>query len=121
MLLNFKRGLPHCYMLMVLDYNSKLRDSHDIDAIISAEMPDERKDPQLYQTIISCMIHDPCGIHNPKSVCMEKSVCSKGYPKMFNSETKFSVNGYPEYRQCNDGCKALKHGIVMDNRYVHIA
>ena len=60
-----------------------------------------------------------CGIHNPKSVCMENGVHSKGYPKKFNSETKLSVNGYPEYRRCNDGCKVLKHGIVMDNRYAH--
>ena len=86
-------------MLIVLDHNSKLRDNHDIDAIISVEIPDEIKDPRLYQTIISCMMHGLCGIHNPKSVCRENGVCSKGYPKKFNSETKLSVNGYPEYRQ----------------------
>ena len=34
-----KRGLPHCHMLIVLDHHSKLRDKHDIDSIISAEMP----------------------------------------------------------------------------------
>ena len=32
-----KRGLPQCHMLTVLEH-SKLRDSHDIDAIISTEI-----------------------------------------------------------------------------------
>ena len=62
-----KRGLPHCHMLIVLDQHSKLRDRHDIDNIISAEILDEKKQPQLYQIIKSCMIHGPCGIHNPQS------------------------------------------------------
>ena len=94
-----KRGLPHCHMLIVLDQHSKLRDRHDIDNIISAEILDEKKQPQLYQIIRSCMIHGPCGIHNPQSVYMENGVCTKGYPKEFNDETKLSINGYPQY-QC---------------------
>ena len=36
-----KRGLPHCHMLIVLNQLSKLRDSHNIDNIISAEIPNE--------------------------------------------------------------------------------
>ena len=92
-----KRGLPHCHMLIVLDHYSKLRGSHDIDSTICAEIPEETKDPQLYQIIKSCMIHGPCGIHNPTCVCMKDGVCSKGYPKNFNNETKLSINDYPEY------------------------
>ena len=92
-----KRGLPHCHMLIVLDQHSKLRDRHDIDSIISAEIPDEKKQLLLYQIVKSYMIHGPCGIHNPQSVCMENGVCTKDYPKEFNDETKLSINGYPQY------------------------
>ena len=71
-------------MLIVLDYHSKLRDRHDIDSIISAKIPNEKKQSQLYQIIKLCMIHGPCGIHNPQSDCMDNGVCTKGYPKEFN-------------------------------------
>ena len=84
-------------MLMVLDQHSKLRDRHDIDNIISAEIPDERKQPQLYQIIKSSMIHGLCSIHNPQAVCMDNGVCMKGYPKEFNDETTLSINGYLQY------------------------
>ena len=114
-----KRGLPHCHMLIVLNQHSKLRDSHDIDNIISAEIPNEIKDPQLYEIIKLCMIHGPCGIHNQQSVCMENCVCTKGYPKEFNNETKLSVNGYPQYQRRNNGRTVVKHGVQMDNRYVY--
>ena len=65
--------------------------------IKSVEIPDEEKQPQLYQIVKSCMIHGPCGIHNPQSVCMENGTCTKGYPGEFNDETKLSFNGYFQY------------------------
>ena len=111
-----KRGLPHCHMLIVLEQDSKLRDSHDVDEIISAEIPDEKNDTQLYQIITSCMIHGTCGIHHPQSASMQNGVCTKEYPKEFNNETKLSVNGYPQYRRRNNGYTIVKHGIQMDNR-----
>ena len=63
------------------------------------EIPDEEKQPQLYQIIKSYnMIHGPCGIHNPQSACMKNGMCTKGYPKEFNDETKLlSFNGYSQY------------------------
>lgn len=39
-----KRGLPHCHMLIILRGEDKLRDRHDIDRLISAEIPDEEED-----------------------------------------------------------------------------
>ena len=56
-----KRGLPHCHMLIILRDKDKLRDSNDIDRIISAEIPDQNEDPELFEIVKSCMIHGPCG------------------------------------------------------------
>ena len=114
-----KGGLPHCHMLIILDQSSKLRDCHDIDNIISAEIPDETKDPQLHQIIKSCMMHGPCGIHNPQSVCMENGVCTKNFPKEFSSDTVLSVNGYPQYRHRSNGRSVLIRGVHLHNRYIY--
>uniref|UniRef100_A0A0L8HU10 Helitron helicase-like domain-containing protein n=1 Tax=Octopus bimaculoides TaxID=37653 RepID=A0A0L8HU10_OCTBM len=71
-----KRGLPHCYMLVVLRNEDKLRNSVDIDRIVTAEIPDANDDPVL---------------HDLK------------FPKNYRDETLLSLNGYPEYRRRNTG------------------
>ena len=113
-----KRGLPHCHMLIVLEADSKLRDEHDIDSIISAEIPDPDADPDLYDIIKTCMIHGPCGQLNPKCVCMVDGICTKNYPKEFHEETSLSVDGYPQYRRRDDGRTIQIGQVQVDNRYV---
>jgi hypothetical protein len=46
-----KRGLPHFHGLFILKKNSKIRNRHDIDKIIKAEIPDEASNPRLYNII----------------------------------------------------------------------
>ena len=108
-----KRGLPHCHMLIILRDEDKLRDSNDIDRIISAEIPDKNEDPELYEVVKSCMIHVPCGLLNPKSVCMENGTCKKK-----REQTNEYVNGYPAYRRRNNGRTVTVGRYVVDNRYV---
>ena len=110
-----KRGLPHCHILIILDQDSKLRDSNDIDSIISAEIPNANEDRYLYNIIKSCMMHGPCGVHNPNST---NGVCTKNFPKEFNDTTVLSVNGYPQYRHRNNGRTVIIRGIQLDNRYI---
>lgn len=40
-------------MLIILRGEDKLRDRHDIDRLISAEIPDEEEDPELYSLVKS--------------------------------------------------------------------
>jgi hypothetical protein len=78
-----KRSLPHCHLLIHLDPEHKLRDSNDIDSLISAEIPDQNNEPELYDIVKSCMIHGPCGALNPSSPCMQDGVCTKNFQKIF--------------------------------------
>ncbi|KAL7291663.1 hypothetical protein TKK_0014700 [Trichogramma kaykai] len=43
-----KRGLPHVHLLLWLSSSNKVRNSTDVDRIISAEIPDEIMYPRLY-------------------------------------------------------------------------
>lgn len=54
-----KRGLPHAYILLILDKDSKIRTSslpEDVDKIVFAEIPNMSTEPRLFSVIKSCMI-----------------------------------------------------------------
>ena len=67
----------------------KPRSPEDIDTIVSAELPDRELFSELFETIVACMLHGPCGLQNTKSACMKEGRCSKGYP-----------NQLPKLQQC---------------------
>ena len=48
--------------------NQKIRGG---DKIISAELPDKDDNPELFETIKTQLIPDPCGVINPDSPCMQ--------------------------------------------------
>ena len=56
-----KRGLPHAHILLILAAEDKPRTIEDIDAIVSAEIPNPQLHPGAYATVTSCMVHGPCG------------------------------------------------------------
>jgi hypothetical protein len=56
-----KRGLPHAHILVFLHTSYRFVHPHDIDRIISAEIPDKNKDPELFKIVTTLMIHGPCG------------------------------------------------------------
>ena len=94
-----KRGLPHAHLLLILEENYKPKTIADYDAIISAEIPDQDINPNMYNTVKQLMMHGPCGVLNPNSPCMKDGKCSKRYPKSFQEDTIESETGYPVYRR----------------------
>ena len=113
-----KRGLPHAHILLWLHPNDKLQTPESIDRVISAELPDKRKYPQLFDVVTKLMMHGPCGMANPKSPCMNEGKCSKFFPKKFADSTTFDEDGYPIYKRINTGVTTMRKDIELDNRFV---
>ncbi|XP_065642306.1 uncharacterized protein LOC136073936 [Hydra vulgaris] len=113
-----KRGLQHVHILLHFVNNDKLETAEDIDSLISAEIPDQTVDPELFEIVKTCMIHGPCGILNPNSPCMKDGVCTKKIPKEFNPCTVAIFNGYPNYRRLDNSRVVIIKGNQVDNRWV---
>jgi len=117
-----KRGLPHAHILIVLAPEDKPRTPADIDSIICAEIPCQTTHAELYETVVTFMLHGPCGTANPNAPCMlngkHKGKCDKRYPKAFCDETLSEVDGYPIYRRRDDGIKVYKNGHIFTNAHV---
>ncbi|GMF58936.1 unnamed protein product [Phytophthora fragariaefolia] len=90
-----KRGLPHAHILAILAEEDTPRTREIIDKLVSAELPDPETNPQLYETILTCMMHGQCGAANPSCACMKDGKCPKGYPKLLAEVTQGNVNGFP--------------------------
>ncbi|KAK7311202.1 hypothetical protein RJT34_09186 [Clitoria ternatea] len=113
-----KRGLPHAHILLFLHSSSKYPTPEDIDKIISAEIPNQDQNKDLYELVKTHMIHGPCGLANTSSPCMKNGKCSRYYPKKFQISTIVDQDGFPVYRRRNNGNEVEKNGIILDNCYI---
>ncbi|XP_028760801.1 uncharacterized protein LOC114719456 [Neltuma alba] len=113
-----KRGLPHAHILLFLHPRDKIKDPEAIDAVVCAEIPDKSSSPILYELVKRYMIHGPCGVSNPKSPCMKERKCTKYFPKKYNHHTIVDEDGYPTYKQRDDGRTIESKGVHLDNLYV---
>jgi len=82
-----KRGLPHIHLLIFLYPQHRIRDSHHINSMISAQLPDPQLQPLLYAKVTKYMLHGPCGVDNPQAKCMVNEKCSKRFPKEYRERT----------------------------------
>ena len=82
-----RKGLPHLHLLVKLSEADKIRSTSDIDKIVSAELPDAKRNQSLHSIVIKHMIHGPCGKHDSKAPCMIEKKCSKHFPKQERKET----------------------------------
>ena len=117
-----KRGLPHAHILIWLTTPIS---SHQIDSIISAEIPNKQRNGRLHDIVVENMIHGPCGAHNRLSPCMDQNCCAKDFPKPFAEVTTCGNNGYPLYRRRSPEQggettfkKVNNKQILIDNRWV---
>ncbi|GBP83875.1 hypothetical protein EVAR_65694_1 [Eumeta japonica] len=70
-----------------------------VDDVISAELPNPKEDPVLYETIRKHMIHGPCGELNRDSLCTKDVKCTKSYSHEMIIKTQTGNDGYPLYMQ----------------------
>lgn len=52
-----KRGLPHAYILLWLEQKDNLQSIDFIDSVISAELLDKTRFPNLYNIVTNFMLH----------------------------------------------------------------
>ena len=76
-----KRGPPHAHILTICNTESKPRTPEEYDEIVCAEIPDQRRFPELHKIVTTFMMHGPCGTSNPKFLCMDDGKCTKNFPK----------------------------------------
>ena len=117
-----KRGLPHIHILIFLYFQAKYQEAHQIDKVISAQLPDPETQHELFKLVEKLMIHGPCGTLNPSAPCMKDGKCSKGYPKPLQDQTVLSEDGYTIYARPSNGhvCKKKVNGVQVDidNKWV---
>ncbi|KAL5647921.1 hypothetical protein ACJX0J_042276, partial [Zea mays] len=114
-----KRGLLHVHFLLIMQRKYKLTCPDQYDLLISAEIPDKKKYPELYKMIIKHMMHAPCGLLNPKCPCTKGCAsCKNHYPRAFSNATSQGKDSYPTYRRHDDGRKETVRGCELDNRWV---
>lgn len=102
-----KRGLPHAHILIILTPEDRFKSIAEVDAAVSAEIPDQALYPNLYETVTRCMLHGNCSVYAttktgtvPPCWDSDKDQCSKQFPKDFCDETVFEPDfGYPKYRR----------------------
>lgn len=116
-----KRGLPHCHLLLILDENDKIDSVEKIDQVISAEIPDKKQHPRLYELVLKHMIHMPCTSVYRKCKKGKGNQCNKRFPKSFQDKTTMDEDSYPFYRRRKTA--PIKYMVnrskcEIDNRYV---
>ena len=122
-------------MLVTLRQSLKTLPASDIDAWISAELPDKDADPVYYDRVTSLMLHGKCGAEDPNCPCMRPDADTKElrwkahYPRRLRDHTPWGENSYLLYRRRDNGRTFTKYvrgrfrtfnngDVVPHNRYL---
>ena len=68
-----KRGLPHAHWLLIMRNKFKLTCPEQYDLLISAELQNKKKYPELYKMVTKHMMHGPCSLLNMTCPCTKES------------------------------------------------
>jgi hypothetical protein len=114
------RGLPHAHMLIILE--DKILSERQVDAVISAEMPDAATDADLQDLVATHMLHPRCDL-NTECSCRRDDQgvmcpCVRHFPKQMSRETIIVQDGYPMYRRRGRFQATLRNGIVVGDDWV---
>uniref|UniRef100_K4A156 ATP-dependent DNA helicase n=1 Tax=Setaria italica TaxID=4555 RepID=K4A156_SETIT len=83
-----KRGLPHAHFLLIMQRKYKITCPEQYDLLISAELPNKKKYPDLYRMVMKHMMHGPCGTLNSLCPCTRGCTsCKNRYPRPFCDST----------------------------------
>uniref|UniRef100_K3Y1Y3 ATP-dependent DNA helicase n=1 Tax=Setaria italica TaxID=4555 RepID=K3Y1Y3_SETIT len=96
-----KRGLPHAHFLLIMQSKYKITCPEQYDLLISAELPNKKKYPDLY-----------------RMVTKGRTSCKNRYPRPFCDSTSQGKDSYPIYRRRDDGHKEIIRGHILDNQWV---
>jgi hypothetical protein len=91
------RGLPHVHLLLILE--TAICSEHQVDAIVSAEVPDPILQPQLYQLVQEFMLHTPCDRNEDAGCREEGKTCKRRFPKDMSRRTVIMSDAFPKYRR----------------------
>src|SRR5437773_11594758 len=95
-----------------MNHDDKIRNIEGIDNIICAEILDCNMNPDLYDIVISNMMHDSYDSAYSNSSCMKNEKCSKKYPRQFCYHMKMII-------QSIDDGKLLKKKYAKSNTNIY--
>ena len=127
-----KRGLPHVHMVVWLDERDAPKTPEDIDRFLTAEIPDPKTSPRLYELVKKTMIHGPCKgvLTDPHKgpPCWKNQDCEKQFPKDHRKHTVFGDRAAAEYRRRGpeDGghtfpaftSRYVEHPVELTNKWI---
>ncbi|RCV26068.1 hypothetical protein SETIT_5G215700v2 [Setaria italica] len=99
-----KRGLPHTHFLLIMIGKYKYTCPEQYDRIISAELPDKYKYPNLYKMKLP--------------FTKNRASCKNNYPRPFNETTIQGKDSYLLYRRRNGRRTETVRNCKLDNRWV---
>jgi hypothetical protein len=107
------RGLPHIHLLLILE--TAIRSEAQIDAVVSAEVPDPLLQPVLYQLVQEFMIHTPCDRNEDAGCRPEGKPCKRRFPKDMARRTVIMSDAFPKYRRRGLHNFTVKGRIISDD------
>lgn len=91
------RGLPHIHLLLILE--TAICSELQVDAIVSAEVPDPLLQPALHQLVKEFMTHTPCDRNADAGCRLEGKPCKRRFPKDMARRTVIMSDAFPKYRR----------------------
>jgi len=84
--------------LLIMNHNNKIKDIENVDDIIYTEIPDCNINLDLYDIVISNMIHDSYDLVYSNLSYIKDEKCSNRYSRQFCDEIISNEDDYSIYR-----------------------